>query len=68
MDDSALRERFDGYDKNGDGRLEPSEFAQLLDELGAGYEEAQVKSAFESLDADHDGAIGFAEFSSWWAD
>ncbi|MEO7034375.1 MAG: EF-hand domain-containing protein [Polyangiaceae bacterium] len=68
MDDSALRARFDGYDKNGDGRLELSEFAQLLDELGAGYEAAQVKSAFESLDADQDGVMGFAEFSGWWVD
>lgn len=66
MDDSALRARYDGYDQNGDGRLELAEFAQLLNELGAGYEDAQVKSAFESLDADHDGAIDFQEFSGWW--
>lgn len=66
MDDSALRARYDGYDHDADGRLELGEFAQLLDELGAGYEPAQIKSAFESLDANGDGVIDFAEFSSWW--
>lgn len=66
MDDSALRARYDGYDRNADGRLELAEFAQLLDELGAGYEQAQVRSAFESLDANHDGLIDFPEFSGWW--
>jgi len=66
MDDSALRARYDGYDQDGDGRLELAEFAQLLDALGAGYDEAQVKSAFDSLDADHDGVIDFEEFGAWW--
>ena len=66
MDDSALRARYDGYDKNEDGHLELLEFAQLLNELGAGYDDAQVRSAFEAIDANHDGKIDFAEFSGWW--
>ena len=66
MDNAALRARFDGYDQNGDGQLELDEFGQLLDELGAGYEEAQVRAAFASLDADQNGSIDFEEFSGWW--
>jgi Ca2+-binding EF-hand superfamily protein len=66
MPNDALRARFDGYDKNGNGSLGLSEFADLLDELGAGYSEAQVKSAFDSLDANHNGEIDFAEFAEWW--
>ena len=66
MDDTALRARYQSYDQNGDGQLELLEFGQLLDALGAGYESAQVRSAFESLDADHNGSIDFAEFARWW--
>jgi Ca2+-binding EF-hand superfamily protein len=66
MDNAALRARFNGYDQNGDGQLELAEFAQLLDELGAGYAEAQIRSAFTSLDADQNGSIDFDEFAGWW--
>ena len=66
MENSALRARFDGYDRDADGRIELSEFSALLDTLGLGYEDAQVRSAFEALDADHDGQIDFAEFCEWW--
>jgi len=66
MANSALRARFDRYDSDGNGKLELGEFSTLLDALGLGYEEAQVRAAFTALDADHDGQIGFAEFSDWW--
>ena len=66
MDDSALRARYDGYDVDGDGRIDLREFAALLDALGLGYEDAQVRSAFDSLDADRNGQIDFGEFSEWW--
>jgi len=66
MENSALRARFDGYDRNADGRIELAEFAALLDALDLGYEDAQVQSAFDSLDTDHNGQIDFTEFSKWW--
>lgn len=66
MENSALRARFDGYDRDADGRIGLIEFGALLDALGLGYEEVQVRSAFDSLDADHDGQIDFSEFSAWW--
>ena len=66
MDDSALRARFDGYDVDGDGRIDLSEFGALLDALGLGYEQAQVSSAFSELDGDHNGQVDFDEFSGWW--
>ena len=66
MENDALRARYDGYDRNSDGRLDLSEFGELLLELGAGYSDAQIQSAFEALDADHNGQIDFAEFTVWW--
>jgi Ca2+-binding EF-hand superfamily protein len=66
MENDALRARYDGYDRNADGRLDLSEFGELLAELGAGYSDAQIQSAFDSLDADHNGQIDFAEFGEWW--
>jgi len=66
MENSALRARYDRYDRDRDGRIDLSEFSTLLDELGLGYEEAQVKAAFAALDADQNGQIDYAEFANWW--
>ena len=66
MDNSALRARYDRYDRDQNGRIDLSEFSALLDELGLGYEEAQSRAAFTALDADQNGQIDFAEFSQWW--
>ncbi|MEI9947934.1 MAG: EF-hand domain-containing protein [Pseudomonadota bacterium] len=66
MDNSALRARYDRCDRDGNGRIDLTEFSELLDALGLGYEEAQVRAAFTALDADQDGQIDFAEFSKWW--
>jgi Ca2+-binding EF-hand superfamily protein len=66
MDNDALRARYDGYDRNSDGHIDVTEFGELLDDLGAGYSEAQTQSAFDALDANHDGQIDFAEFGEWW--
>jgi len=68
MDDSALRDHYARYDRDGDGHIDFSEFSALLDELGLGYTEAQARSAFESLDGDHNGTIDFYEFKGWWTE
>jgi Ca2+-binding EF-hand superfamily protein len=66
MENSALRARYDRYDRDGDGRIALSEFSALLNELGLGYEEAQVRAAFTALDADQNGQIDYGEFAKWW--
>jgi len=66
MVNSALRARYDRCDSNKDGQIDLAEFSALLDALGLGYEEAQVRAAFVALDADQNGQIDFAEFSNWW--
>ena len=66
MDNDALRARYAGYDRDGDGRIDFPEFSALLDALGLGYEEAQARASFSALDGDGNGQIDFAEFSEWW--
>ncbi len=68
MDDSALRDQYASYDRDGDGHIDFNEFSALLDELGAGYTETQSRAAFDSLDADQNGSIDFGEFKQWWQD
>jgi calmodulin len=68
MHDSALREQFASYDRDGDGYIDRAEFGELLDALGLGYSEAQTRAAFDALDADKNGQIDFSEFKIWWTD
>ena len=62
-----LRETFDSFDGNTDGRIAYAEFARLLVSLGAGLTEQDCRKGFAEIDTDHDGAISFHEFSVWWA-
>jgi len=66
MDNSALRKRYARYDRDNDGHIDFGEFSELLDELGLGYDDAQARSAFDSLDTDHNQQIDFDEFARWW--
>jgi calmodulin len=66
MSNQALRDRFDGYDRDKNGKLDEAELAQLLDELGAGFTESQVHAAFQSIDVNGDGQIDFDEFGAWY--
>ena len=62
-----LRQTFDSFDGNRDGRIAYAEFARLLVSLGAGLTEQDCRKGFAEIDTDHDGAISFHEFSVWWA-
>ena len=66
MSIDPLKARFDDVDGDGDGAIDQAEFAQLLDSLGAGYGEAQVRAAFNDLDRDESGRIELEEFRKWW--
>jgi len=66
MSDDPLRDRFERVDADGNGRIDESEMARLLDELGAGFSDAQVHSAFTSIDVNGSGQIELEEFRAWW--
>jgi Ca2+-binding EF-hand superfamily protein len=61
-----LREIFSHFDKNNDGVIESSEFAQLLEALGAEMSESEVATGLRALDEDGSGTIEFEEFAAWW--
>jgi Ca2+-binding EF-hand superfamily protein len=66
MSDDPLRDRFDRVDADENGVIDQPEFAQLLDQLGVGYSDAQVHAAFTSIDVNGSGRIDLEEFRAWW--
>ena len=65
-DMEELREDFAFNDANGDGRLDRSEFGQLMRGLEAGASQEQLDIGFDEIDSDNDGYIEFEEFVAWW--
>lgn len=63
-----LREAFDYNDRDGDGMIEPDEFAAMLDELDAGMSTTDAKIGFQDIDTNDDGLIDFGEFVAWWTE
>jgi calmodulin len=63
---ARLREDFEHFDSNRDGRLEYGEFARLLAVLRAGVSEQEQRLGFHEIDEDRDGTIDFDEFLEWW--
>lgn len=66
MSPDPLRDRFERVDKDGNGRIDQAEFSSLLDALGVGYGDAQIRAAFSSIDLDQNGHIELEEFRAWW--
>ena len=65
---ARLREDFDVYDSNKDGRLTLGEFVRFLSAFEAGVTAEECRIGFEEIDTDRDGAIEFDEFFTWWAE
>ncbi|MEO8313869.1 MAG: EF-hand domain-containing protein [Pseudomonadota bacterium] len=65
-DIADANEQFGSCDLDGDGRIQCSEFAELLEKLGSTLSPAALQSRFDGIDADHDGRIDVDEFMEWW--
>jgi calmodulin len=63
---ARLREDYDYFDSNRDGRLEYGEFARFLAVLRSGVSEQEQRLGFHEIDVDRDGTIDFDEFLEWW--
>lgn len=66
-DESFLLLAFSNFDGDGDGYLEPHEFANLLSDLGMELDDRYTLKAFNVIDSDNDRRISFDEFNHWWA-
>lgn len=61
-----LRETFDHFDVNGDGKIDLTEFTQLMAALDAAESEDELVIGFQAIDADGNGQVEFDEFASWF--
>ena len=68
MDPEELRETFDYFDADHNGRIDRDEFRQLLDALGAGVDQGEADTGFDIIDLDNNGTISLREFTEWWSD
>jgi len=66
--DDELRETFDHFDGDDNGRIDREEFGELMEALGAGMTDDEVDLGFSMIDSDDDGSIDFGEFENWWDD
>jgi Ca2+-binding EF-hand superfamily protein len=66
MSSDPLRERFARYDTDQNGKIDEAEMRLLLDELGAGFTDAQLRAAFTAIDVNGSGQIDLEEFRAWW--
>jgi Ca2+-binding EF-hand superfamily protein len=60
-----LDEQFDECDSDGDGRIDFTEFSELLERLGSEVPTGQRRAHFDAIDADRDGAVDRREFTEW---
>jgi calcium-binding protein CML len=63
---AELRKAFDACDPNGNGFIDQDEFYRLLQMLDRDTSREEALLAFESVDTEGDGYIGFKEFVKWW--
>lgn len=66
MSDDPLRDRFERVDRDGNGKIDQTELGSLLDALGVGFTDVQVRATFEAIDRDGSGQIELEEFRAWW--
>ena len=66
ISDEELRENFEYFDKDGNGKMNRKEFGQLMAALDAVEPGADPSRGFSSIDIDSSGGIDFEEFAAWF--
>ena len=61
-----LRENFDYFDANGDGKIDVKEFSALMSALEADEPGSDAAIGFRAIDSDGSGLIDFDEFARWF--
>ncbi len=67
MDEEELREKFEHIDRHRDGRLDVSEFGELMNALDALEPGESAALGFEAIDTDGSGLVEFDEFARWFS-
>ena len=57
-----LKAKFEALDLNGNGRLEQSEVAACLKDMGLSMSDDEINNMVEEFDADSDGKLSYMEF------
>ncbi|XP_047061195.1 probable calcium-binding protein CML16 [Lolium rigidum] len=60
--DAELRDAFDVYDINGDGRISVAELSKVLGRIGEGCSTQECERMIASVGVDGEGYVGFQEF------
>lgn len=63
---AEIREHFDFFDEDHNGRIDLQEFARLLRVLSCKTTDAEAAVGFQLIDEDHSGYVDFDEFIAWW--
>jgi len=63
---AELREDFEYFDANEDGRMQFDEFVHFLNGIDAEMSAADCRVGFTEIDTNRDGLIEFEEFMDWW--
>ena len=63
-----IREEFEFFDKDQNGRIDLAEFIEMLTVLSPKTKANRVEEGFAIIDSDGDGFISFTEFLDWWQD
>ncbi len=66
MDPDELKENFEHFDGDDNGKIDREEFRELMEALGADMTEDELEIGFDAIDTNRNGEIDFDEFSSWW--
>ena len=63
-----VKNLFDEFDDDGSGEIGEEELRQLIQMLGANFNEDEIKKTMLELDKDGSGEVDFQEFYKWWRD
>ena len=57
-----IQDVFEAFDRNGDGKLSPTEMAEGMGRLDMGFTPRHIAELTDSIDADHDHMVDLNEF------
>lgn len=65
---AEIKENFDHFDEDANGRIDFFEYTKLLGALDAGMDAQALRAGFAHIDSDKNGEIDFEEFLGWWGE